>query len=320
MELDARRAVSIASRVVKEVSKVVVGRERELKLILSALIAEGHVLIEGVPGIGKTTLAKALASTMGLSFRRIQFTPDLLPSDILGTVYYDAGESQFKFKRGPIFANLVLADEINRASPRTQSAFLEAMQERQVTIEGRTYKLDRPFFVIATMNPIEVEGVYPLPEAQMDRFSMLITMGYPEEDEEIFIVERIDEIDKWPVSTVVESEDILWLIEAARRVKVAKPLLKYIVSIVRSTRSHPRVKLGASPRASIALMKLSRAYALISGRDYVIPDDVKTVAQPVLRHRILLAEPPYTVEEADRVVRETVASVPVPAGLHYEGR
>ncbi|MEB3860164.1 MAG: AAA family ATPase, partial [Desulfurococcales archaeon] len=209
MTVEPEKAVSIASRVIKEVSKVVVGREHELKLILSALVAEGHVLIEGVPGIGKTTLAKALAATMGLSFRRIQFTPDLLPSDILGTVYYDTVEAQFKFKRGPIFANLVLADEINRASPRTQSAFLEAMQERQVTIEGRTYRLERPFFVIATMNPIEVEGVYSLPEAQLDRFSMLIVMDYPEEEEEVFIVERIDEIDEWPVSRVVGVEEIL---------------------------------------------------------------------------------------------------------------
>ena len=309
---EARRLVE---RIAAEISKVVVGKEEEVKLIIASLIAGGHVLLEGVPGVAKTTIARALASATGLEWRRIQFTPDLLPSDIIGVMVLDRKTGEFRFRKGPIFANIVLADEINRASPRTQSALLEAMQERQVTVEGVTYKLPEPFMVIATMNPVEFEGVFPLPEAQLDRFLAKIVIDYPSRDELIEIVRRHDVIEEWPVRSVATADEILELVVAARSIYVDDVVLEYIADIVEATRKHPLLRLGASPRAAIALAKLSRALALIEGRTYVLPDDVKRVAKPVLRHRITL-KPEAEIEgnvSPDDIVDQVIAEVPTPS-------
>ncbi len=305
----------LVREIIDEVGKVIVGKERETSLILAGMLVGGHILLEGVPGVSKTSLAKAIARTLQLSFRRIQFTPDLLPADVLGTMVYDQKIGDFRFRKGPIFANIVLADEINRASPRTQAAFLEAMQERQVTIEGVTYKLPDPFTVIATMNPVEFEGVYPLPEAQIDRFLMRVEIGYPTREEEIEILERIDEIEKFEVEPVASGEDIIRAREAIRKVRVSEPVKQYIVDIVRATREHPMVRLGASPRATIFLMRTSQAVAAMNGRDYVIPDDVKVVAVPVLAHRILVKPgAAVDVREAQvKVVESVLQSVPTPS-------
>ncbi|MEB2837307.1 MAG: MoxR family ATPase [Desulfurococcales archaeon] len=309
---EARRLVE---RIIAEISKVVVGKKEEVKLIIASLIAGGHVLLEGVPGVAKTTIARALASATGLEWKRIQFTPDLLPSDIIGVMVLDRRTGEFRFRRGPIFANIVLADEINRASPRTQSALLEAMQERQVTVEGVTYKLPEPFMVIATMNPVEFEGVFPLPEAQLDRFLAKIVIDYPSREELIEIVRRHDIIEEWPVRSVAAADQILGLMSAARGVYVDDVVLEYIADIVEATRRHPLLRLGASPRAAIALAKLSRALALIEGRTYVLPDDVKRVAKPVLRHRITL-KPEAEIEGnvlPDDVIDQVLAEVPTPS-------
>ncbi|MEB3816786.1 MAG: MoxR family ATPase [Desulfurococcales archaeon] len=298
-----------------EVFKVVIGKRDVVEMLIASLIAAGHVILEGVPGVAKTTIARALASATGLEWRRIQFTPDLLPADIIGTMVYDQRTGEFKFRRGPIFANIVLADEINRASPRTQSAFLEAMQERQVTVEGVTYKLPEPFMVIATMNPIEFEGVFPLPEAQLDRFIAKIIVGYPTKEELVEIVRRIDYIEEWPVEPVASRDEILSLIKSARSVYIDDVVLEYIAEIVEATRSHPLVRLGGSPRAAIALAKLSRALALMEGRSYVIPDDVKKAAFPALRHRVLL-KPEAEIEGGitpDDVVDQVLRKVPTPS-------
>jgi MoxR-like ATPase len=303
------------SAIRNEVKKVVVGKDREIKIMLASLIARGHILLEGVPGVAKTTLAKALASAMNLEFKRIQFTPDLLPADIIGTYVYDQRSGEFKFRKGPIFANIVLADEINRASPRTQSAFLEAMQERQVTVEGDRYKLPEPFVVIATMNPIELEGVFPLPEAQIDRFLVKIKVSYPTRDELKEIAKRIDIIESWPITPVASAEDVLKASEALKEVYIDDVLIDYIVELVEATRKVPVVRLGASPRAVIALVKLSKAIALINGRDYVIPDDIKEIAKPVLRHRLLL-KPEAEVERSidpDNVIDEILKEIPTPS-------
>ena len=309
-----REAKEIIDRVVEEVSKVIVGKREEIRIILASMIAQGHVLLEGVPGVSKTTMAKALASALNLKFRRIQFTPDLLPADVLGTFIYDQKTGEFRFRPGPIFANIVLADEINRASPRTQSAFLEAMQERQVTVEGQTFKLPEPFIVIATMNPIEFEGVYPLPEAQIDRFIVKVTIDYPSPEEEMEILRRIEVIESWPVRPVAGAKEILALSKLLSKVRVSDEVIQYIVSIVQATRRHPQLRLGASPRAAIALLKLSRSLALMEGRDYVTPDDVKRAAKPVLRHRLVL-KPGVELESrvtVDSVIEGILRSVPVP--------
>ncbi len=285
-EEEAARALSIASSVEREVSKVLVGKRLQLRMILATLVAGGHALLEGLPGVAKTTLAKAVAAAFDLKFSRIQFTPDLLPGDVIGTFIYTG--TGFVFREGPIFAQLVLADEVNRANPRTQAAFLEAMQEGQVTVWGETRKLPKPFHVIATMNPVETTGVYPLPEAHLDRFAVKIPLNLPSVDEEVEILKRVDEIDEMPVEHVASARDLLWLQDAQKRVRVREEVLRYIAEISAATRRDERVRLGASPRASIFILKLSRAWALLSGRTYVTPDDVKTVAPHVLRHRILL--------------------------------
>jgi MoxR-like ATPase len=265
-----------------------VGKAGAIDLLLIALLCEGHVLLEDVPGVGKTMLAKSLARTLGCSFRRIQCTPDLLPSDITGVAIFNQKRGDFEFRPGPVFANILLADEINRATPRTQSALLEAMEERQVTAEGETRLLPRPFLVLATQNPVELEGTFPLPEAQLDRFLLRLRLGYPSEQEEAAIVRRFADAEPLAeLQPVVQAEEILALSGAAQRVHLSEPVLDYAVRLVRATRDHPDAELGASPRATLALARTARARAALHGRAYVIPDDVKTLAPAVLAHRLI---------------------------------
>ncbi|ASJ05717.1 AAA family ATPase [Thermococcus barossii] len=272
----------------KEVGKAVVGKEDVIELLTIALLSEGHVLIEGIPGVAKTTIAKAFSRAIGLSFSRIQLTPDLLPADIIGVFYYDQKTGEWTTKKGPIFANVVLADEINRAQPKTQSALLEAMQERQVTIEGRTFPLPRPFLVIATMNPLEHEGVYILPEAQLDRFMLKIEIGFPERDEEIMLLKRKSIGDFSDVEPIVTHEELMRLISDVTTVEVSDEIIEYIYAIISATRSDERLLFGASPRAGEHLLYAAKASAFLDGRKYVIPDDVKKVALSVLTHRLVL--------------------------------
>lgn len=302
-----------------EVRKVVVGQEQVLKQIVAALLANGHVLIEGVPGIAKTLMAKALARALGLTFSRIQFTPDLMPSDVTGTMVFDMQATTFRFKRGPIFANIVLADEINRTPPKTQAALLEAMEERQVTVDGTPHILPKPFFVLATLNPIEYEGTYPLPEAQLDRFLFKVVVDYPDEPEEreilrhahkgVDIHRKVEE----EVQTVANVETILEAQKAVDSVTVVDEVVNYITALVRQSRQLFAVRLGASPRAGVYWLRVAKAWASLQGRDFVVPDDVKAVAKPVLRHRLLL-KPEAELEglTPDSVVDALLDSVPVP--------
>ncbi len=280
---------AMIERVIENIQKKVVGKRKELEMILATLFSEGHALLEGVPGVAKTLIAKCIAMSLGLDFKRVQATPDMLPSDVIGFMIFDAKESRFVFRRGPVFTNILFVDEINRAPPKTQAALLEAMQERQVTIEGVSHPLPRPFLVIATMNPIEVEGTFPLSEAQVDRFLAKVGIDYPSLGETVDILSNYEKIstldDMMPVLT---REDVLNMIRLTKSVYVEQNILKYIAAIVEATRSHRYVKLGASPRGAIALYLLSKAIALIRGRDYVIPDDVKYVAYAALSHRIIL--------------------------------
>ena len=295
--------------------EILIEKEVELKLITSALLSRGHILMEGVPGVAKTYTCKALAKLLGLSFKRIQMTPDLLPSDIIGFYVYDQKTGEFVLRKGPIFTNILLVDEINRASPRTQSALLEAMQEKQVTIEGEVFKLEEPFMVIATQNPVEMEGVFPLPEAQLDRFLIKIVTGYTSTQGLIKIMKRVDEIEEAieSLKPVVTREEVLEDIAVVKNIKVEDSIYSYIASIVEETRRHTAVKLGASPRAAIALIKMAKAWAYINSRNYVIPDDVKAVAKPVLVHRIIL-KPEFEIQgvTAERVVDDVLIKVPVP--------
>ncbi len=304
---------TLAERIMREITKVVYGLEEEIKVVLASFIVGGHVLLEGVPGVAKTTLAKALADSLNLKFKRIQFTPDLLPSDIIGTMIYDQETKQFRVRKGPIFANIVLADEINRASPRTQSALLEAMQERQVTIENQTYKLEEPFFVIATQNPIEMEGTFPLPEAQLDRFLVKVIIPLPSRDTLRRVLLGYKTIEEWPVRRVASRQDILEARKAIWSIKLRNEVVEYILDLIEATHKHPDVRLGAGPRAAIALMQLGRALAAIDGRDYVIPDDIKTAARHVLIHRIILRpEAEAEGRTAETVVNNILSSVEVP--------
>ena len=277
---------TIRDRVVAEASKVIVGKVDVVEAIVAAVIAGGHVLLEGVPGVAKTLIAKTVAGVLGLDFGRIQFVPDLLPSDITGTMVYRDGE--FVFRKGPIFTELLLVDEVNRAPPKTQAALLQAMQEREVTVWGVTYRLPELFTVIATMNPVEFEGVYPLSEAQVDRFMAKVSVGYPSVDEMVEILSRIREIEEWRVEPVVSRDEVLEARRQMWRVHVEENIMRYIAYIVEATRRDPRVLLGGSPRAAISILKLSRSMALMDGRDYVTPDDVKRVAHYALDHRIIL--------------------------------
>jgi MoxR-like ATPase len=295
--------------------EVLIEKERELRLITSALLSRGHVLMEGVPGVAKTYTSKALAKLLGLSFKRVQMTPDLLPSDIIGYYVYDQRAGGFVLRKGPIFTNILLVDEINRASPRTQSALLEAMQERQVTIEGELYKLEEPFIVIATQNPIEMEGVFPLPEAQLDRFLIKVVTGYTTTRGLVKIMRSADEIEEAieSLKPIVTRGEVLEEVKNVKSVKVEESVLSYVASIVEETRKHTAVKLGASPRAAIALVKMAKAWAYTSGRDYVIPDDVKAVAIPVLTHRVIV-KPELELQGVtpDKVVEDVLSRVPVP--------
>lgn len=304
----------ITKRIRANVQKVIVGKDEPIDMALVAVMCEGHVLIEDVPGIGKTTLARALAISLGCSFRRIQFTPDLLPSDVTGLNWFNQKKQEFEFRPGPVMSQIVLADEINRATPRTQSALLEAMQERQVTVDGVTRPQPRPFLVLATQNPVELEGTFPLPEAQIDRFLLCVAIGYPSEENENAILERFRLDD--PIETlkaVTSPEEILSLIEARRNIRVEESIRNYIVKVARATRDHPEIELGASPRATLALFQSSQAWAAIQARDYVLPDDVKKMAPYVLTHRLMIApQAQLRGRRPEELVADIVDTVPVP--------
>src|SRR5262245_26921485 len=303
-----------AQRVIDNLKRVIHAPEETLQLAVYCLLCEGHLIIEDFPGVGKTTLAKALARSVGCGFSRLQFTPDLLPSDVTGVNVFSQRSNEFEFRRGPVFTNLLLVDEINRASPKTQAALLECMQEHQVTVDGVSYQLDRPFMVLATQNPIEYEGTYPLPEAELDRFTMRISIGYPQlADEARMLTEQTMQMPLESLEAVASREDVLRAIEDARDVFVEESLNRYIVALLRHTRSDARLYLGASPRAGIALLRVAKARALAEGRDYVSPDDVKAVVAPVLAHRLILApEARSSGLDAADIAVDTVVHTPVP--------
>jgi MoxR-like ATPase len=300
--------------ITQNVATAIVGKDGVIELCLVALLCEGHILLEDVPGIGKTTLAKAIARSLGCSFKRIQFTPDLLPGDVTGIYYFNQKSQEFEFRPGPIMSQVVLADEINRATPRTQSALLEAMQERQVTVDVETMALPRPFLVVATQNPIELEGTFPLPEAQVDRFLMKIALGYPSEEDENAILIRYEQEDPLEsLQPVVLAEELLAMQHQIRTILVECSVREYIVRVVRATRGHQAVELGVSPRGTLALYRAAQALAALRGRRFVIPDDVKYLAPPVLTHRIMIS--PQTRlrgRRPEEVVMEIVDTVPVP--------
>lgn len=296
------------------IQKVIVGKQQVIDLVLTALIAGGHVLLEDVPGTGKTLLAKTLAKSVQAEFARIQFTPDLLPSDVTGLNYFNQKQGEFVFRKGPVFANIVLGDEINRATPRTQSSLLECMEEKQVTIDGQTRFVGKPFFVIATQNPVETAGTFPLPEAQLDRFLMHIFMGLPDAGEELQILERFIHCNPLEqTSAVMQLEELLNLQSACREVYVHKALMEYMTLIVQETRDFTKALMGASPRGTLALLRASQAYALVQGRDYVVPEDIKALAVPVLAHRIVLAGGGLDAGEKRRFVEKALEKVVVPS-------
>lgn len=302
------------SHVIDNIKKVIVGKSDMLELAVVAVLCEGHILIEDVPGIGKTTLAKTLARSLGCSFRRIQCTPDLLPSDITGIHFFNQKKSEFEFRPGPVMSNIILVDEINRATPRTQSSLLECMEERQVTVDGITMPLPRPFLVIATQNPVELHGTFPLPEAQLDRFLVKLKLGYPSKEEEdvMFLrFERDNPLDNLP--EVTSAEEILKLKHLAQKVYVEESVRHYILDIIRQTRSSDSIELGASPRASLALYRAAQALALVKGRDYVVPDDVKQMVIPVLCHRLILSTEAYLHNVSkESLIENIITTIPVP--------
>lgn len=304
----------IGDKVVGNVEKVIIGKHREVQLAFVAMLCQGHILIEDVPGVGKTMLAKSLAKSIGCTFRRIQFTPDLLPSDITGVSVFNQKTREFEFRAGPVMAQIVLTDEINRATPKTQSALLECMEERQVTVDERTYRMPEPFLIMATQNPIEYEGTFPLPEAQLDRFLMRISLGHPKPEEEIRILDAQQFVH--PLETIGQVVSISELLEAQKQVKsiYVDPLIKeYIVTLVNATRTYPDVYLGASPRGSLGLYKTSQALAALDGRDFVIPDDIKALAEVTLAHRIIVS-PSARIKNVDtrNVVQDILSTIPVP--------
>lgn len=305
----------VCERVLGELEGVIVGKRDVLAKLLVAFLARGHVIIEDFPGLAKTLMAKSLAQTLGLRFKRVQFTPDLLPADITGTYVYNQKTGEFELRKGPVYTNILLADEINRAPPKTQSALLEAMQERQVTLDGVTHPLEEPFIVIATQNPIEYEGVYPLPEAQLDRFALKVRVGYPKEEEELEILARrvARKSDTVKIEPIVSASQVIEMQNAVESVHVDESIARYIVAIARATRSHPRVEVGVSPRGAEILMKLARARAALEGRDFVVPDDVKELAVEALAHRIVLkSEHWIRGANPESVVRDVVSTIPVP--------
>lgn len=301
-------------QVIENIERVVVGKREEIELSLTALLAKGHVLLEDVPGVGKTMMVRAIARSIGADFKRIQFTPDLLPSDVSGVSIYNQKTQSFEFRAGPVMSNVVLADEINRTSPKTQSSLLEALEEGSVTIDGQTRDLEQPFFVMATQNPIEYGGTYPLPEAQLDRFLFKLKMGYPTYEEELSVLNRVEQ--NHPIQElheVLSLEDILKMQEQVASVYVDDAVKQYIISIVNETRTHRDVQLGVSPRGSIALMKASQAFAFLHGRDYVIPDDIKRLAPVALSHRIILRSDLQMVEkDGEDVIRDILSTLRVP--------
>jgi len=313
MELSEVSARSF--RIIAEVERAVIGKRSMLELVMMAILSGGHVLFEDYPGLAKTLTAKSFAAALGLQFKRIQFTPDLLPGDVTGTHIYNQKTGEFELKQGPIFAHIVLADEINRAPPKTQAALLEAMQEFQVTLEGETLKLPEPFIVIATQNPIEYEGTFPLPEAQIDRFIMRLEVGYPAHEEEVEILRRrrARKVDEVQLEAVTDAAEIMAMRTALEEVYLDPDIEDYIVSLVEATRADAQVYVGASPRGSLALLKLSRARAALDRRDYVLPDDVKAIARPALVHRLIL-KPELWMRElaAEEIVEQALAIVPVP--------
>jgi MoxR-like ATPase len=303
------------AEILDEVERAVIGKRPQIQLVLMGLLADGHVLIEDFPGLAKTLIARSVAQVCSMRFSRIQFTPDLMPSDVTGSAIYDQRDAVFRFQQGPVFANLLLADEINRAPPKTQAALLEAMQEQQVTADGNTHLLERPFIVLATQNPIEYEGTYPLPEAQLDRFLMRVSVGYPARDDERRLLldraeRRMDAVD---LHVVCDRETLLELQRAVEEVHVSEPIASYMVDIVAATRDAPQIQVGASPRGSLALLKLARCSAAFQGRDFVTPEDVKAIAVPALAHRLTL-QPELWVQQvsAEDVVRDLLETVAVP--------
>ncbi len=306
---------NICDKLIKEVSKIVIGKEEMLKFVILGILTDGHILFEDYPGLAKTLTAKTFAKAIGCNFNRVQFTPDLLPADITGTYIYNQKTSEFRLNKGPVFTNILLADEINRAPPKTQAALLEVMQERQTTMEGETYSLDRPFLVIATQNPIEYEGTYPLPEAQIDRFIMKLNVGYPGKKEEEEILRRMKNVDLHDanISKVIYPEDILRIQKSIKDVFIDDAIGEYIVNIVHSTRSHSDVKVGVSPRGSIAIFKLAKANAAFLGRDYVIPDDIKEVVVQAIAHRLVLKpEIRMKGERPEEIIAKIVKNIAVP--------
>jgi MoxR-like ATPase len=309
-----REVQLLAERVIENVEQVIFGKHGVVQLTLIALLSDGHLLIEDVPGVGKTMLARSLAASIGCHFERIQFTPDMLPSDVTGVSIYNQKTQEFEFRPGPLMAQIVLTDEINRATPKTQSALLEAMEERQITVDGVTHRLDRPFLVMATQNPIEYEGTFPLPEAQLDRFLMRISLGYPDSGQEIEIMDAqqyrhpIEDLDQ-----VIDVEELLWAQQQIRDIYIDPLIKEYIVNLVNATRQHPDIYLGASPRGSLALYRTCQARTVIQGRDYVIPDDVKALAEVTLAHRLIVS-PSARIKDVDprSVVAEILDTLPVP--------
>jgi MoxR-like ATPase len=305
---------SLADRVVQNVERVILGKRREVEMTLIALLCEGHLLIEDVPGVGKTMLARAIAKSIGCTFRRIQFTPDMLPSDVTGVSVFNQRDREFEFRPGPIMAQIVLADEINRATPKTQSALLEAREERQVSVDGRTYPMERPFLVLATQNPIEYEGTFPLPEAQIDRFMMRVSLGYPSPADEMRVLEsQRDHHPLQDAGQVVTAEELMQAQAAARQIYADDLIKEYIVELANATRRHPDIYLGVSPRGSLALFRAARAYAALQDRTYVIPDDVKALLEGTFAHRLIIS-PSARIKNVDAraVVEQIAQSVPVP--------
>ena len=310
--MEYSQIATLAQNLNDNIAQVIVGKNSEIKLILTALLSGGHILLEDVPGTGKTTMAKSLAKSLSCDFSRVQFTPDLLPADITGMRIYDQKSSQFIFIKGPAFTNILLADEINRATPRTQSALLECMEERQISEGGTTYKLTDPFLVIATQNPVETQGTFPLPEAQLDRFLMRLSLGYPTTDEAVFLMQRF--IHRQPLAemtAVATSADIVEASKLCSQCAVSEDVMRYMAALCEAARDPDKVRLGPSPRALLALMRCAQAYAAIHGRDYVIPDDVKELAVPVMAHRIVLRGISYQIDN-EKFIRSLLDQVPAP--------